>query len=147
MSDVYRYLLNTREKELIELNTEIEFIKAYLFLLKVRFEENIKIEITIPENILHLLLPPVSLQLLIENAIKHNVASRHSPLHIQIFCMEKFVVVKNRLKPKLQKEESTGVGLNNIRKRYEILAKENIQIIESKEFFEVRLPLLKINKL
>jgi sensor histidine kinase YesM len=142
LSNVYRYLLSVREKELVELQTELDFIQSYIFLLKVRFEQNLIFEINIPEALKTRLLPPVSLQLLIENAIKHNVVSREKPLSIQIYVENDFLIVKNNLQAKLEKESSTGIGLENIRKRYQILSTKQMEVIHSSTHFTIALPLL-----
>lgn len=142
LSNVYRYLLSVREKELVELQTELDFIQSYIFLLKVRFEQNLIFEINIPEALKTRLLPPVSLQLLIENAIKHNVVSREKPLSIQIYIENDFLIVKNNLQQKLEKEASTGIGLENIRKRYQILSTKQMEVIHSSTHFTIALPLL-----
>jgi len=142
LSNVYRYLLNVREKELVELQTELDFIQSYIFLLKVRFEQNLIFEIEIPEELKTRLLPPVSLQLLIENAIKHNVVSREKPLRIQMYVENDFLIVKNNLQAKLAKEASTGIGLENIRKRYQILSNKQMEVIHSSTHYTIALPLL-----
>jgi LytS/YehU family sensor histidine kinase len=142
LSHVYRYLLCMKDKELVTLQTELDFMTSYLFLLKVRFEENVRIDIHISEGAEAMLLPPVSLQLLIENAIKHNVVSSAKPLHIHIFTEKGHLVVRNNLQPRQQLEESTGVGLQNIQTRYSILSTQHVIILRSEHHFTVSLPLL-----
>ena len=142
LSNVYRYLLSVREKELVELQTELDFIQSYIFLLKVRFEQNLIFEINIPEELKTRLLPPVSMQLLIENAIKHNVVSKEKPLCIQFFVDNDFLIVKNNLQPKLEKETSTGIGLENIRKRYQILSTKQMEVVHTSTHFIIVLPLI-----
>lgn len=142
LSSVYRYLLSVKERELVPLATELDFIQSYLFLLKVRFEENLQVKILIPQEAQERLLPPISLQLLIENAIKHNVISREKPLHITLTANQETLTVHNNLQPKQQWEESTGVGLENIKARYSILSILTIQVSKTHEGFSVSLPLL-----
>ncbi len=142
LSSVYRYLLSVKERELVPLATELDFIQSYLFLLKVRFEENLQVKILIPQEAQERLLPPISLQLLIENAIKHNVISREKPLHITLTATQETLTVHNNLQPKQQWEESTGVGLENIKARYSILSELTIQVSKTGEGFSVSLPLL-----
>ncbi len=144
LSNVYRYLLNVRDKELVDLKTELDFIQSYIFLLNVRFGENLKVEIEINNEFLFMYIPPVSLQMLIENAIKHNVVSKEKPLQIRIYSENGYLMVKNNIQPKQQKEESTGIGLENIRKRYAILSDKNMEIVHSASYFTVALPLLKM---
>jgi two-component system, LytTR family, sensor kinase len=142
LANVYRYLLSVRDKELVELETELEFIEAYLFLLKVRFQQSLNVEVYVSEAAKKRLVPPVSLQLLIENAIKHNVVSAQKPLKVSIQSAEDSLKVSNNLQPKQQKEESTGVGLENIRKRYAILSNKTIEVWDENGSFSVLLPLL-----
>ncbi len=142
LSHVYRYLLCVKEKELVTLAEELEFLNSYIFLLKVRFEENLNIRLSVPESAKGKLLPPVSLQLLIENAIKHNVVSREHPLHLDIFVEDNRLLVQNNLQPKQQLEESTGMGLQNIQTRYVLLSEEKVGITHTATHFLVSLPLL-----
>jgi two-component system, LytTR family, sensor kinase len=142
LSNVYRYLLSVREKELVELQTELDFIQSYIFLLKVRFDQNLVFQIDIQDELKTRLLPPVSLQLLIENAIKHNIVSREKPLYIQMYVENDFLIIKNNLQAKLEKEASTGIGLENIRKRYQILSTKQMEVIHSSTHFTIALPLL-----
>ncbi len=146
LSDVYRKLLQRREKELIRLSDELEIVNSYLFMQKLRFEENLSIETTIPDNTLALFLPPFALQLLIENTIKHNIISQRKPLTIRIWVdADKKIIVENTLQPKKTPEESTGWGLNNLIERYESFSKKTIEIKQTDTLFSVALPLLEEN--
>ena len=145
LSKIYRYVLDVQNEELVELDRELEFAKNYLELQKIRFDENLAFSISVP-NCQGCFLPPLSLQLLLENAIKHNIASRDNPLFIQILQKENELWVSNTFQPKSsQNEPSTGVGLENIRQRYRILSDQVPEILQTENEYLVRLPLLKIH--
>jgi sensor histidine kinase YesM len=144
LSGIYRYVLEVQQEELVTLQQELNFANNYLSLQKIRFEDGLQYHIQVePMQAGH--LPPLSLQLLLENAIKHNIASTEHPLKIDITLNGNALIVKNNLQLKSSiPDESTGVGLSNISKRYELLSAENISIDNSGESFIVKLPLLKI---
>lgn len=140
---VYRYILSSQQQELIHLEAEIEFMEPYVFLLKKRFPDSIFVHVNVPQQYLHFSLPPVALQMLIENAIKHNIASRGKPLHInvQVDALQR-LVVSNNLQRKLPDNESTQVGIKNISQRYHLIAGKEIEVIETNDTFSVLLPLI-----
>ena len=145
-SKVYRYILNTQDKELVSLYTELEFVEPYLYLLKKRFTEGLNISIDIPEQYKHFKVVPAALQLLVENAIKHNIVSRSKPLQISIHGNgNQTLVVSNNLQPRQTVEDSMRIGLQNIHKRYSIISGRNVEVIKTKETFQVLLPLLDLN--
>ncbi|MFZ9503187.1 MAG: sensor histidine kinase [Cyclobacteriaceae bacterium] len=146
LSNVYRYLLYNQEKKLVTLHDEMAFLESYLFLLKIRFGENIEIRKEIAEKYEHYHVPPAALQMLIENAIKHNVVSSRNPLRIDILCINGFVEVTNNLQEKTIKEESTHIGLENIRKRYEFLTDKKITISRTETDFRVSIPLINLEQ-
>ena len=142
LSDVYRYILQTKDRELVRLNEEIAFVKSYLFLLRIRFPDNLTFDFKIDDKFQSLTIPPLTLQMLVENAIKHNVVSKSRPLHIDVYVENgKSVVVKNNLQLKNSLEKSTKTGLENIRKRYDILGRK-IDVITSTSNFMVAVPLI-----
>lgn len=142
-SKVYRHVLNNQQKELITLQEEMESLKPYLFLLDKRFPENISIDIDIPGEYHSYLIIPVSVQMLIENAIKHNIASRAKPLRIQIKVEDKYhLSVTNNLQVKLGGEPTTRIGLNNISQRYEIITGRHIEIKDTESQFIVLIPII-----
>lgn len=146
LSNSYRYLLTMREKELVDLSCELSFVNAYIFLIKSRYGDNINIDLRIPKAAHNmLLLPPVSLQMLIENCIKHNVISKDKPLSIKVFIENDFIVVENNLQPKQLIEPSTKLGLENIRRRYSVLTEKSMEVLESNSKFIVKLPLLQLS--
>lgn len=141
LSEVYRYVLEVRNKELAPLEEELKFAEAYLFLQQIRFGEKLNVENNL--NGVEGLIPPLALQILIENAIKHNVISEADPLTISLFEQDKYVVVKNNLQKKTRLTEgSTGIGLENITRRYEFLSNQKIVVEQTPANFIVKLPLL-----
>jgi sensor histidine kinase YesM len=145
LSKIYRYVLEVQQEELVGLDREIGFAENYLNLQKIRFEGSLEYFIDVHQFKGHY-LPPLSLQLLLENAIKHNIASLEKPLKIMIEQREDFLIVRNILQPKLTKEDlKTGIGLPNIQKRYALLSNQSPTIIKTEKEFIVELPLLKLN--
>jgi two-component system, LytTR family, sensor kinase len=144
-SQVYRYILSSTDKELVAVKEELDFIQPYLFLLQKRFPGGIQIAIDVSDKARKLYIVPVALQLLIENAIKHNVATSNRPLHIGISANGKQeLTVTNNLQPKITKEPSSSIGLQNINKRYGLLFHKAIDINQSDSSFAVTLPLIEI---
>ncbi|MBL4706929.1 MAG: histidine kinase [Flavobacteriales bacterium] len=143
LSDVYRYILQYKDKELVDLKTELEFIKSYLFLLEIRYPENLNVEYRIASEALKTHIAPLTLQILVENVIKHNVISKSDPLTIEIYTDdENHVVVKNKLKLKRIAQNSTKTGLDNIRKRYQYLSDKSIEVMNNNQQFLVQVPLI-----
>lgn len=140
LSEIYRYILQKNQNDLVTISEELHILHAYIFMLKTRFEESIQVKMDI-EASGERILPPFTLQLLIENAIKHNIASATKPLLIEIFIHENTLVVKNTLQPKKNVEESTGIGLDNIHKRCMFLYQEGLNIIKTDSHFIVEVPL------
>lgn len=146
-SKVYRYILNNQEKELVPLQSELDFIQPYLFLLHKRFDNSLQVSINIPDHYKNCHVVPAALQMLIENAIKHNIVSSQRPLHIDIHANgNQTLIVSNNLQLRQTTEEpSTQIGLQNIMKRYEIISGRNVIVKSTPEKFEVTLPLLNLN--
>lgn len=142
LSHVYRYLLNYNENNLARVKEELIFINAYSFILKERFEDGFSMQVNIDDGIKELHIPPLSLQILIENAVKHNIASSFRPLKISISNDDGYIIVSNNLQRKSSSEESTGKGLHNISDRYRLLAQKTIEIKDDGINFIVKLPLL-----
>jgi len=142
LSKVYRYVLEQKNKDLIPLEEELRFAKLYMELLKMRFED--AIHFNIPETVSdpELKIVPLSLQLLLENAVKHNVISSDNPLDIRIIEEEGYLTVENNVNPKASLEKGTQVGLKNINQRYSLITKEKVIIIHNNKIFKVKLPLL-----
>lgn len=142
LSIVYRYVLNHEQNKIVPLKEELDFLKSYVYLLKIRFQENLFIAIDIADNLNNTQIAPATLQLLIENAIKHNVVSKSNPLKIRIFNDNTHIIVENSILRKEFKEESTNIGLANIRKRYEYLCGKDAIITNSNGVFKVKIPII-----
>ena len=140
LSNVYRYVLQCQEKPLITLGEELEFMKAYLFLHKVRLGDCIHCDTDIPQDELDRLLPPLTLQLLIENVIKHNSITPGKPMSIRIGLEGDYLVVSNPIHPK-KSTTSEGVGLRNLANRCKLLTGKEIGISEKYGVFTVKIPL------
>ncbi|MBU3744359.1 MAG: hypothetical protein FGM61_07400 [Sediminibacterium sp.] len=142
LSKVYRYILEVKDEKTIPLQEEIQILKAYAFLLNTRFGNNFQLTITIPTNEMQTRIVPFSLQLLVENALKHNIVSRESPLNIEVTTAEGQLIVRNNIQKKQQIEKSTGIGLMNIRNRYKLLTEKLVDVTETSQYFTVSLPLI-----
>ena len=141
LSDVYRYVLDTRDKEVVRLSDEMEFVSAFLQLQYARHESNLNVSIDIQSMAGYVL--PLSIQMLVENAIKHNIVSDEEPLHIDIVRQGESIVVSNRLQPKL-KVNSSNQGLANIKSRYAMVSDQHVMIEDTGGVFKVVLPILKM---
>lgn len=144
LSDVYRYVLQSREKNWELLSKEIQVTKSYIEIVKIRYEENVQISLNIDSCYNNWYIPPMALQMLIENAIKHNEISSRKPLHVDIFTEREALVVQNNYQPRVNAENSNGVGLKNIESRYTYLLNKSLEINSNEQFFSVKLPLIKI---
>lgn len=144
LSKVYRYLLRRNNEDFAPLNKELAFIRSYAVLMNIRFGNAVQITIEEDEAISLRLLPALSLQLLVENAIKHNTANRMAPLKIQIKVINNsFIEVINNLQPKKTSIPSNRIGLANIQSKYRMLNIKSMRINKTESHFEVRLPLIK----
>jgi sensor histidine kinase YesM len=142
LAETYQYILSTQKQQYVSLEEEIDFVKSYHFLLKVRFEENIYLEINIPPTLLKTKMPPLTMQILVENAIKHNVVTKEKPLYIYISAIDNTVLkVINTKTDSPIHTTSFNIGLKNIKKRYDMLSTKEVRIID-KSKFEVHLPVI-----
>lgn len=142
LSKVYRYVLEQRNKELVSVDEELAFARAYVGLLKTRFEDSIQIDIPDKSNILDAQVVPLSLQLLLENAVKHNVVSDSKPLMLRIYEEDNLLIVENNLQKKQVPGSSSGVGLQNIASRYQLLTDRKMSIAQDETHFKVQIPIL-----
>jgi two-component system, LytTR family, sensor kinase len=142
LSDVYRYVLVSRDKNTVTVEEEMRFLDAYIYLNKARFRDNLLVEKQLSEGAGRRQVAPLSLQLLVENAIKHNVVSREKPLTIRIVEEDGYLAVENNVQIKTTFEQSTKVGLQNIVSRYRLLTAQQVEIQSGTSLFKVRLPLL-----
>ena len=140
LSKVYRHVLETQSKEVISLSTELKALEAYIFLVKIRFGENLNINLDIPKTNYN--VAPLALQMLVENAIKHNIVSKSKPLTINIYIDNQHLIVYNNLQTKKNIVDSSGIGLANIQARYQYIAKKEVIIEKTKKAFIVKIPLL-----
>jgi len=142
LSKIYRYVLEQKNKVLVSVDEELNFAKTYMTLLKMRFEDSIVFDI--PEHVSNpeSKVVPLSLQLLLENAVKHNVVTSHRPLRIKIYENQGSLVIENNLQPKKIIKKSSGVGLENIKQRYLLLTNKTVSIIEDRNKFSVSIPML-----
>lgn len=142
LSNFYRFTLESRKHDLINVSEEIKIMQAYLFLQKARFEEGFTFTNNIDDKLLTTLIPPFTLQLLIENCIKHNVVSLSKPLHIRLYSDKDHIIIENQIQPKLGDSTSTGVGLININLRYKHLLEKEIEVSSNENIFKIKLPLI-----
>ncbi len=142
LSKVYRYLLDNQNNELVTVDQELLFISSYTFLLRIRFGANLIINTEIRKEDLSGLIPPMALQILIENAIKHNELSSDHPLSISLDSANENLVVSNNLQLKPQHEPGSQTGLNNIRARYKFFTERPVEVIQDSGSFIVKIPLL-----
>lgn len=142
MSKIYRYVLEQKDKELVTVEDEMEFAKTYCDLLKTRFEDSVDFNFDVKKEDYRKYVVPLSLQLLLENCIKHNFATSSKPLVIRIFSEGDILCIENNLQVREQIKESSGIGLANIVQRYSLLTKRNVFIEKSEDYFKVKLPML-----
>jgi len=143
LSSVLRYTLQANENKLVNLNDELQFVESYFFLIKLRFNKNITLVQNINNKLMNSKIPPLALQILIENAIKHNEISKRNSLEISVSTTDDTLVVKNNINKKYSPEPGTGVGLVNLSNQYRILAGKEILIKNDESNFVVEIPLLK----
>lgn len=144
LSDFYRSILQYREMEVISLQEEVELVQNYAFLLKKRFGDSLSL--TVRYNGEPAYIAPLTLQILVENAVKHNVISKSRPLNIEVFTDAEYITVRNNLQKKITMEPSTGFGLQSIVNRYGLLIDRAIRIEEGEDYFIVSIPIIKNGK-
>ncbi len=142
LSDAYRYVLQCQDKMLISISDELKFLNAYLFLHRVRIGNFITVEYDIPEIYYDSKIPPLTLQLLIENVIKHNIISETSPMRITIAVCDNLLVVSNTINPKKVVEKGSGKGLENLSNRSRLMSRKEITIVREGDLFTVKVPVL-----
>ncbi|QKZ14849.1 sensor histidine kinase [Spirosoma sp. KUDC1026] len=143
LSKAYRYILEQRDQDKVLLKTELDFIQAYTFLLQIRFENKFEVQIDVPpEDQLRYWIAPLTLQLLVENAVKHNRMSLQERLLVRIYTQGDWLVVENPIQARDQPEPSTGVGLRNIVNRYTLLTDQPVTVSQEGNSFIVNIPLL-----
>lgn len=142
LSDTFRYIIQSGKNSMTTLRDEIEFLGSYKYLLEVRYEGKLFIEVDVPEGYMERTLPSLTLQPLVENAVKHNTITRSHPLCVTISANRDYLMVSNPLQPKIDdSEKGTGIGLKNIASRYRLLTDGDVSIVDDGKTFTVRLPL------
>ena len=144
-SEVFRYVLELNDEELVPLKREIDFIQSFFFLQKIRYEECVKLSMNIRSEDLDALIPPMALQIVVENAFKHNVISNSCPLHIQLCTSDGMMKVKNNYQARTSEISSTGIGQRNLIDRYKILSDKLPEFYIEEEHYVAELPLLENN--
>lgn len=142
LAKVYRYVLDTKSSELVSLEEELSFLNHYIYLLKIRFEDNIKFEIKIEEQQKSAYLLPMCLQILVENTIQHNETSIANPLQVSIYTDNHSLIIENPIKLRSNVAESTKTGLENIKMRYSYFSDQKVIVSNDSENFKVILPLI-----
>ena len=142
LAGIYRYMLKSEDEEVVSLRDELVFVRLYIDLLKVRFPEGFDVTIDVPDEALARFVPPCSIQLLIENATKHNAVSSDNPLTVKVEATKDHVLVCNNIVPKVTRVPSTGLGQTYIRQLYMDLGGESIDIKKTETDYCVTLPLL-----
>lgn len=141
-SHIYRYVLETIEKTVVMLQKELDFARSYMFLQKIRYGESLLFSVNLPAEILHWLLPPLSLQVVLENAIKHNIVNESQPLKIEVYFENSWLVIKNNIQPKISSNSSTGTGQNNMVKRYAMIGEKIPRFTVETNHYTAKLPLI-----
>jgi hypothetical protein len=139
---IYRYVLEVKEQNVVSLKAELGFLDSFMFLQKIRFGDNLKLEKTVPAAMMEYFLPPLALQELIENAIKHNEVSGQRPLTISVQVIDDVLMVANPLQPRKELVQSTGTGLTNLKARYNLFGNKVPAFVEEDSQFIARLPLI-----
>lgn len=142
LANAYRYVLTYKDENTADVKQELDFISSYLYIIKTRLEDSIDITINVEKETLSTRIPPLTLQILIENAIKHNVASRQRPLKIDIYNSAQDLIIRNNFQPRQSVSHTTGTGLDNIAQRYRLLFDKEIVIEKDSNAFVVKLPII-----
>jgi len=143
LASSYRYILDNREQDLVTLKKELGFLDSFIFMMDVRHKEAVTIELNVPVNPEHYVIPTLSLQMLVENALKHNLYSKEKPLTVSIVTIGKdALAIRNNLQKRTSNNDSTQLGLKNIKKRYQFYTNKQVLVREEKDYFEVIIPLL-----
>ncbi len=143
-AESYRFILDQNDKALIPLEKELAFVEAYNYILRMRFQDSYTLNVDLSDTVKKSFVPPLSIQMLVENAIKHNLISKSSPLELRLKCKDNYLHVSNNINPLREQAESFQIGIENIKKRYAFFTHENIKLKKT-DFFTVSLPLIKEN--
>ncbi|MCF8235941.1 MAG: histidine kinase [Bacteroidales bacterium] len=142
LSKVYRYILESNKNNLVKVKSELDFLNSYIFMLKKRYGDKLEIDIDLTEQILESYIPPMVLEVVVENAIKHNRISTNSPLVVKLYTENNYLVVKNNIQAKKTDQDNFGLGLPNLIKRYELITGKDVIIRQTNRHFIVNLPII-----
>lgn len=142
-SHIYRYVLESIEQSVTQLGKELDFLQSYLFLQQIRYGKSLTYSISIDSKFLNYYLPPLTLQLVLENAIKHNIINEAKPLKIELFIEDNFLIVRNDLQPKISSGNSMGLGIKNLTKRYNLITDVQPRFFVETNSYIAKLPLIK----
>jgi LytS/YehU family sensor histidine kinase len=143
LSTIYKYVLRNKDVDYVSLEEELEFLENYYYLLRIRFDESIRINNTIGPQEDNVRILPCTLQVLVENAMKHNFFSEKEPLVISIAMNRSFISVSNPVRPKMYVSDSTKIGLRNLKARYRLITNQNVLVQKTATQFLVKLPIVK----
>jgi sensor histidine kinase YesM len=141
LSYMYRYILQSGDSDLVSVQEELKYLESYIYLIQTRYRDRFSMEIQIEERYLMEKIPPLALQLLVENAVKHNEISSSNPLKVKIYSKEGSIYVENPIMPRTTLAEGTGNGLLNLKKRFSLLRQQELRVSTEKNIFSVELPL------
>ena len=147
MSKIYRYILDKKDKELVSVEEELDFAETYCEMLTARFEDSVSFHFEIEPEVKKTFIVPLSLQLLLENCIKHNFATEQKPLKIRVYSEKQYLIVENNLQPRKSIHQSSGIGLNNISARYNLITNKKVFIEKTENHFSVKIPILLTSKI
>ena len=142
MSRIYRYLLKNRNSDVVTLKEEIDFVRLYIHIQQTRFKDGLKVSLRVEDENMYSKIAPVTLQNMLENAIKHNICNPDSPLYIDIYTEQDYIVIKNNIQRKKVVETSNKQGLQNFKSLYKFISNNPIIVLEEEEFFYVKIPLV-----
>ncbi len=142
LASAYKHTLESRDQPVIPLAKELEFVQAYQYLLSVRFQDQVQVDIDLSEDTLQSLVPPMTVQLLVENAVKHNVISPEEKLYIAVTERQRGLLVSNNKTKTPERTTSFRIGLENIRSRYQLLHKRGIRVMDERDDFSIWLPII-----
>ncbi|WP_282050634.1 sensor histidine kinase [Maribacter aquivivus] len=141
LSYMYRYILQSGETNLVPVKDELKFLRSYIFLMETRYRDRIQIEVDVADDFLDRMVPPLALQSLVENSVKHNEISSTNPLTVKVYSNGESLFVENPIRSRSTLAEGMGTGLYNLKKRYSLLLKKELIVSNDNEIFKVELPL------
>jgi len=142
LSFLYRYILQSKDQDLLTVKEELKFLESYMHLIKERYRDNFNVKITISKELLQKKIPTLALQLLMENAVKHNEISTEKPLYVEVFNEQDHLVVRNTLQKRTGPVESTHTGLSNLNMRFKLHMDQEIKILQDDGYFSVKIPIV-----